>query len=88
MTLKQVQDKCLHGKDADQCRFLAADATGAFYCLKKTGDRPDIDQEADDFIRRQRKAGVNPYTLAVPIGDNCKGYTLFKSKMQGYDLDP
>lgn len=86
LTLKQVQDKCMNGKNADQCRFLAEDVQGNFYCLKKTGDRVQIDQEVADFKKKQLAQGVDPHTLSIPIGDNCQGYTFFRHKMQGYDL--
>jgi hypothetical protein len=86
LTLKQVQDKCLYNKAADQCRFLAEDDKGNFYCIKHTHQKADIDKEVFEFKKNQRAKGIDPNTLSIPIGDNCKGYTFFRYKMQGYDL--
>lgn len=86
LTLKQVQDKCMFGKNAKQCRYLAEDTSGNFYCLKQTAERVLIDQEVDKFKKDSKDQGVDPYALSVPLGDNCKGYIFLRYKMQGYDL--
>jgi hypothetical protein len=88
LTLKQIEHKCLFNKGSDQCRFLAEDEKGQYYCIKKTPQRADIDKEVVDYIKRQNAQGVNPRKQRFPIGDNCPGYTFFRYKMQGYDIDP
>jgi hypothetical protein len=88
LTLKQVEDKCLLAKGSDQCRFLAEDNSGNFYCIKNTAARIGIDKEVDDFRKKQRAQGVDPDTTGIPLGDNCKGYIFFRHKMQGYDIEP
>jgi len=90
LTLKQVQDICLLGGGAGQCRFLAEDEQidSKFYCLKRVAQqRPEIDQEVGDFIKKHKDRGVDPYSMGLPLGDNCGGYRFLKAKMQGYDLD-
>lgn len=86
LTLRQIEDKCLWGKGASQCRYLAQDDKDQFYCIKKTAMRTEIDKEVSEFKKRQKSQGVNPNALDLPLGDNCGGYTFFRHKMQGYDL--
>jgi len=90
LTLKQVQDICLLGAGSTQCRFLAEDelVDGKFYCLKLVAQqRPEIDREVADFIKKHKDRGVDPHSMGLPLSDNCGGYRLLKAKMQGYDLD-
>lgn len=90
LTLKQVQDICLIGTGSTQCRFLAEDekVDGQFYCLKLVSQqRPEIDQEVAEFIKKHKDRGVDPYSMGLPLADNCGGYRFLKAKMQGYDLD-
>jgi len=90
LTLKQVQDICMVGNGATQCRYLAEDeqVDGKFYCLKLVQQqKPEIDQEVADFVKKNKDRGVDPTTMGVPLGDNCGGYRFLKAKMQGYDLD-
>jgi len=89
LTLKQVQDICLFGHGADQCRYLAEDGSfnGKFFCLKKVSQqKPKIDDEVSEFIKKHNARGVDPYQMGLPLGNNCAGYTFLKYKMQGYDL--
>ncbi len=90
LTLKQVQDVCMLGGGSAQCRYLAEDetSTGKFYCLKLVStQKPEIDAEVDDFIKKHKDRGVDPYSMGMPLSNNCSGYLLLKSKMQGYDVD-
>lgn len=78
------------GCAADQCRYLAEDdqIDGKFYCLKLVAQqRPEIDKEVAEFIKKHKDRGVDPYSMGLPLADNCGGYRFFKAKMQGYDLD-
>ena len=90
LTLKQIQDICLIGSGSTQCRYLAEDEVtdGKFYCLKLVSkQKPEIDNEVDDFIKKYKDRGIDPNTMGMPIGNNCSGYRSLKHKMQGYDLD-
>ncbi len=78
------------GTGSGQCRYLAEDDTidGKFYCLKLVAQqRLEIDQEVAEFIKKHKDRGVDPYSMGLPLGDNCGGYRFLKAKMQGYDLD-
>lgn len=86
LTLRQIEDVCLWGKHAAQCRFLAEDMNGKFYCIKQTPQRTEMDAEVSAFRVKMKAKGVDPKTLGLPLGDNCKGYTFFKHKKQGYDV--
>lgn len=85
LTLKQVNDVCLRGQGSQQCRFLAEDNNG-FYCLKKTFRKDHINEEVDIFLERQKKNGIDPYSLGIPVGDNCSGYIFLRHANQGYDI--
>lgn len=89
LSLKQIQDVCLLGQGAAQCRFLGEDVDKKYYCLKlNQSSKSEINEEVDgNFIKPQRAKGVDPTTAGVPIGNNCSGYRILKVKMQGYDLD-
>ena len=86
LTLKQITDVCRDGDGADQCRYLAEDDQGKFYCIKHTAKRSPIDVEVADFKKKQKSHGQDPAALGIPLGDNCKGYTFFRYKTQGYDV--
>lgn len=90
LTLKQVNDVCLLGGGSGQCRYLAEDENvdGKFYCLKLVAQqRPEIDGEVADFIKKNKDRGIDPHSMGLPLGDNCGGYRFLKAKMQGYDID-
>lgn len=90
LTLAQINDVCLVNGGSSQCRFLAEDDRGNFYCIKKISKRNKIDLEVAEFEKKQRAQGraqgIDPHTLNIPIGDNCSGYVFFRHRRQGYDL--
>jgi hypothetical protein len=86
LTLRQIEDICLVDEGANQCRYLAEDSNSNFYCIKKTGKKPLIDAEVEEFKKKQKSLGLDPKTLGVPLGDNCQGYIFFRHKTQGYDV--
>lgn len=86
LSLRQIEDVCLVAQGHEQCRFLAEDMYGSFFCLKKTGKKDEINEEVDDFIDKATKRGIDPESMGLPIGDNCKGYIFLKHKTQGYDV--
>lgn len=86
LTLRQIEDVCLYNGGSGQCRFLAEDDKNKFYCIKQTSKRTAIDDEVIEFKKKQKSQGIDPNTLGIPLGDNCKGYTFFRHKSQGYDV--
>jgi len=86
LTLRQVEDVCMCSDGANQCRYLAEDDKSKFYCIKRTAEKTDIDNEVALFKKKAKAQGQNPSHFSIPIGDNCTGYTFFRYKMQGYDL--
>lgn len=89
LSLKQVQDICLVGSGADQCRYLAEDSSfnGKFFCLKQVAQqKPKIDAEVAEFIKKHNARGVDPHQMGLPLGNNCAGYIFLKHKLQGYDV--
>jgi len=89
LTQKHVENICMWGCGAHQCRFLAEDDTATkFYCLKLVAQqKPRIDGVVSDFIKKHKARGIDPHTMGLPLADNCKGYRYLTEKMQGYDLD-
>lgn len=90
LSLKQLQDVCLlHYGDHRCCRYLAQDDSNPdkWYCLKKTSKKAEIDDEASDYIKEQRKKGLDPTKQGYPLGDNCEGYPILKYIEQGFDKD-
>ena len=86
LTLRQIEDVCLVDQDSDQCRYLGEDPTGKFYCIKCTPARKEMDEIVREFKNKYAKKGVPAHSVGVPLGDNCKGYTFFRYKKQGYDI--
>jgi hypothetical protein len=87
LTLKQINDICMIGTDATQCRYLADD-DGKYFCLKLiSGQKAEIDKEIKEFIKKHKDRGVDPNSMGLPLGNNCGGYRFLTAKMQGYDID-
>ena len=86
LSLRQVEDVCLLDGEATQCRFLAEEDNGSFYCLKHTLLQSKIDSEVAAWKQIQKSGGVDPNQGEKPIGDNCAGYVLLRHKKQGYDI--
>jgi hypothetical protein len=90
LSLKQLQDVCLLYKGGHKrCRYLARDDgdTGKWYCLKKTAKKSEIDDEANEFVKDQKKKGLDPSKQGYPLGNNCDGYPILKHIEQGFDKD-
>lgn len=85
LSLKQVSDICLSYKGISQCRFLAEDDQRQYYCVKKTAQEKEINDEVNAFIKSQKENGVDYKQSGVPLGNNCQGYLFLKYKKQGYD---
>lgn len=88
LTLPQVENVCLWGHGAKECRYLEEDGmNNRFYCLKLIADKRNrIDAEIHEFVSQAKSRGIDPSVAAISLGDNCSGYTFLKHKMQGYDL--
>jgi len=89
LSLKQVQDVCFLNGGSDQCRYLDEDFDDnglvINVCKKLSPYRTIIDEEFDEFMESMQKSGQKPEDQGKAIGDNCSGYIVLKSKIQGYD---
>ena len=62
LSLKQLQDVCLmHSRDFDKCRYLAQDdidSNHAWFCLKKSSKKSEIDDDVADLLKDFKKNGT------------------------------
>lgn len=88
LSLKQINDVCLVRSSVRRCRYLDQDDTNSskWYCLKQSSKKDEIDEEIVDYLDDLSKRGIDPSSKDIPLGDNCKGYPIFKNKLQGYDI--
>jgi hypothetical protein len=94
LSKKHLKDVCVLGGNAagmsKQCAYLDEDIDDQgnviYVCKKLSPDRQTIDEELDDFFKDMKKNGHDPTKQGVPLGDNCKGYIVLKTKEQGYDV--
>jgi len=90
LTQKQLQDVCLMFQHGQQCRYLDEDTDDGgnvvHVCRKQSPLKAVIDDEIDLFMDDMKKNGQDPTAQGVALGDNCSGYTVLKSKPQGYDV--
>lgn len=90
LSLKQLSDVCFVDGEASCCRYLdeeVDDNGNTFYlCKKLSPDQPIIDAEIIEFLKESKKQGVDPIQQGVPLGDNCAGYVILRTKLQGYDV--
>ena len=91
ITKKHLKDVCCIGDGNIQCRYLDEDLNDngqvVYLCKKLSPDKNIIDLELLDFFNTMKKSGQDPYNQNVPLGDNCSGYIVLKTKPQGYDVD-
>lgn len=92
LSQKQLKDVCFVWGGPNQCRYLDEDmddkGQAVHVCRKLSPNKQIIDDEVDEFYRTIQKNGQDPMKQGVPLGDNCKGYIVLKSKAQGYDIKP
>lgn len=92
LSKKHVNDVCCSGDGANQCRYLDEDYDdkGKWICLckKLSPDQKIIDEEVDNFLADMKTQGQDPDLQGVPLGDNCSGFIVLKTKPQGYDVKP
>lgn len=87
LSLRQIEDVCMHGKGSSQCRFLAEDDSGTFLCLKKWSEKRNrIDREVNLWKKSVKAKNLDPASMDKPIGDHCQGYVFLLNKKQGYDV--
>lgn len=90
LTKKQLQDVCLIWGGASQCRYLDEDVDDdgdiVHICKKKSPFKKVVDEELVDFLDDCKKTSQDPHKQGVPLGDNCIGYVVLKTKPQGYDV--
>ena len=90
LTQKQLQDVCFLWGGSNQCRYLDEDqddkGNQVHVCRKMSPNKQIIDEEVDEFFKDVNKNGQDPMKQGVPLGDNCRGYIVLKTKPQGYDV--
>lgn len=90
LTKKHLNDVCCINGGHLQCRYLDGDFDDNGYviniCRKLSPDKKIIDAEVVDFLNDSKKTGQDPAKQGVPLGDNCQGYVVLKTKPQGYDV--
>lgn len=90
LTKKHLNDVCYLQGGHLQCRYLDEDFDDngqiVSICKKLSPERKIIDQELRDFLNDAKKTGQDPIQQGVPLGDNCQGFVVLKSKPQGYDV--
>lgn len=89
LSQNQLKHVCMINGGYRQCRYLAQDEQdySKWYCLKKTGQAKQIDEDLDDTLESLKQRKMNYKTQGLPVGDNCNGYPLLKIIDQGYDVD-
>jgi hypothetical protein len=89
LTLKQINDVCLYGRGAAQCRYLDGDDNDhtKFYCKKKSPDARHVDDLVQEYLDECNIDGEDPLEGGVPLNDGCAGYINFKNIPQGYDVE-
>ncbi len=90
LTKKHLNDVCYLQGGHMRCRYLDEDTDDKgntiYVCKKLSPDRNIIDSEIIDFMNNMKKSGQDPVNQGVPLGDNCSGYIVLKTKPQGYDV--
>jgi len=89
LTTKQLKDVCFIWGGSSQCRYLDEDVDDdgdiIHICKKKSPYKKIVEEELVEFLGDCKKNGQDPYKQGVPLGDNCGGFVVLKSKPQGYD---
>jgi len=92
LSRKQLKDVCLLWGGHQQCMYLDEDADDqgqvCNVCKKLSVYKKIIDEEVHEFLVEMKKNGQDPLAQGVPLGDNCQGYIVLKSREQGYDVKP
>jgi hypothetical protein len=88
LSLKQLQDVCLHHNyDSKKCRYLAQDDVDAsvYFCLKQSSKKSEVDTEVSEHLKELKQKNLDPTKQNIPLGDNCVGYPILRYIKQGYD---
>ena len=78
-----LEKVCMYGSGTKQCRFLDNLNTGDCVCLKQTPQAITINSKVNTHIQSRKAKQLKP---AIPVGNNCSGYTMLKHVLQGYDV--
>ena len=88
LSQKHLHDICLlFSGGYKQCRYAEEDPkTWTWHCAKLQKDRKAVlDQQVEKYREECKKQGVDPKKGGQAMGDNCKGYPVFKNIEQGYN---
>lgn len=84
LSIAHVRNVCLLHSGSTECRYLLQDYNGKFECLKKTKDKVEIDEIVNETLQISKDRKL---LILDPIGDNCPGYIVLNTIVQGYDVD-
>ena len=91
LSQKQLENVCLlFAANYKQCRYLEEDSrTWKWHCIKCKKDSKDSkDKAIEKFLNDCKSKSVDPKAQSVALGDNCSGYPILKTLVQGYDQVP
>jgi len=90
LSKKHVEDVCYLKGGSLKCRYYDEDFNDNGHliniCKKLSPDRAVIDSEIISFLNDIKRSGKDINDQTVPLGDNCHGFIVLKSKLQGYDI--
>jgi hypothetical protein len=89
LSQKQITDVCCFNTGSRECRYLDDDIEKGqtiFVCKKLSPDKNMIDEGVTEFLEECKEDGKDPLTQGYGLADNCSGYVVLKTKMQGYDV--
>lgn len=81
-----LKSVCNLGKGQSQCMFLEEEKLGSFFCMKLTGERRRIEEQVKDSYERLLSQGINPKDIVIPMADNCPGFIVLRTVIQGFDV--
>ena len=88
LSQKHLHDICLlYSGGHKQCRYAEEDPqTWRYFCIKLQKDKKAArDKSIDEYLADCKSNGIDPKKGGACMGDNCKGYPVFKHLEQGYD---
>ena len=88
LSQKHLHDVCLlYSGGYKQCRYAEEDPkTWRWQCVKLQKDKKAaLDKNVEEVKAECKKNGIDYKKAGCPMGDNCKGYPVFRYIEQGID---
>jgi hypothetical protein len=88
LSKKQLDKYCLPHGGNHRCIYLAQDDQrhDKFYCLKKSPKKATVDTEHAEVLELLKKKHKDPAAQGIALGNNCSGFLLLKTVLQGFDV--